>query len=47
MSQVISGGEDAEEKIAARKRLAVRSNLPTGHAQEVKRGVGGESAVYH
>jgi hypothetical protein len=47
VSQVISGGDDAEEKIAARKRLAVRSNLPTGHAQEVKRGVGGESAVYH
>ena len=32
---------EAEEKINARKRLAVRSVLPTAHAQEVK----GESAA--
>ena len=32
---------EAEERIKARERLAVRSVLPTAHAQEVK----GESAA--
>jgi len=33
VSQAIGGGEDAEEKIAARKRILAGVD-PTGHAQE-------------